>query len=110
MENNRLIGKYVEFKEYCKEMEGKGFKYSSLTKSFFLSYPFIPREFMAQAVRVVLETSPISPVAKISSVEYMRRGSPFKHDDDPGDAFKGIIEPKLQDSVEAAKPRNFIVG
>lgn len=109
MENDGIVGNYVELKEYCKEMEGKGFKYSSLTKSFFLAYPFIPHEFMAHAVRVVLETNPISPIARIASVEYMRRGSPFKNDDDPGDAFKGIVEPKLHDSVEAAKPRNFIV-
>ena len=100
-----IEGKYVETKGYRKILEKCGFKYLPFTKSFFLSYPYVPKRFQAEAVKVELYNGGLSPVAKISNIEYYRHGSGYERTDSPDKDFKNYVETILYDGLEQTYPK-----
>lgn len=94
---------YVRTKEYCEALERYGFKYSSTTNSLFLSYPFVPKTFADEAVKITLSTPPLSELSKISSIEYYRRGSGYAKTDAPKAEFKSYADKLISQGLERAR-------
>jgi hypothetical protein len=103
-----IIGRFVDRDDYVKYLERHGFKYSPITKSMFLSYPYVPKEFANQAVRVLLDNVGFSSAAKIDSLEYYVGGSPYKKTESPKKDFREYVEKILEGGVGMAHPKNFL--
>ncbi len=103
------IGSYVERKECCNALEKCGFRHSPATNSLFLGYPFVPKEYANEGVKILLSDVPFSQVSRITAVEYYRRGSPYKKVDEPAEGFRSYAEKLIEKSLERARPKNFLV-
>ena len=102
--DKEIIGKYVETEEYKKEVERHGFKYSPITRSLFLAYPYLPTKFSHYAVRVNLYHAGVSSISKIESVEYYVKHQGYERAM-PCKSFKEYTESILKEGLEKARPR-----
>ena len=103
-----IIGKFVETDEYRKEVERFGFKYSPVTRSFFLAYPFLPTKFSNYAVRINMYHMGISAISKIDSIEYYTRSGGYKKVSMPETAFREYAENIIKQGLIKAQPRTFL--
>jgi hypothetical protein len=103
--DKQIIGKYVETEEYKREVEKYGFRYSPITRSLFLAYPYLPTKFSHYAVRVNLYHEGVSSLSKIGSVEYYIKGSDYEKTMRPCKSFKEYIERILEEGLAKARPR-----
>ncbi len=103
-----VTGTYVDGREYRSALEKRGFKYDPMTKTLFISYPFVPKEFADQGAGVVLYSPGVSQVSKINSVDFYKRGSGFKKTDRPDQKFREYVERLLDEGVRLARPKVFI--
>lgn len=106
---NDNMDKYVDTVEYCKNLEKHGFKYNPLTKTLFLGYPYVPKEFKDEAVKIQLYGPIVSALSKVVSVDYMRTSSPYKKVEEPEEGFKTYVDKILKESEDAARPHTLIV-
>jgi len=99
-----LTGKYVRTNNYLKVLKKYGFKYTPMTKSFFLSYPFIPKDYEEQAVKVQL-ASVGHAMSLIDSIDYYEHGSGYIKTDKPDKGFKEYVEHILEEGLMSAHPK-----
>jgi hypothetical protein len=104
----KSIGDYVETGSYRKQLEKYGFKYSPVTRSMVLSYPFVPKKYIDQAVRIEMSDVNFSKVSKIENIEFYKRGSGYKKEKEPPKGFREYVDSIVQNAVKVAAPRNFL--
>jgi hypothetical protein len=100
---------YVDTAEYCRSLEKYGFKYNPMNKTLFLGYPYVPKEFRDEAVKIQLFSPVVSSVAEIRTIEFMRANSPYKATEEPKEGFRKYVENILKAGSEAAQPKTIIV-
>jgi hypothetical protein len=108
MDMKNIVGSYVETDEYKREVEKHGFRYSPITRSLFLSYPFVPVRFSHYAVRVGLYTVAGSPISKIESIQYYKKAGGYAKVTKPGRAFQEYVENIINIGMMKARPRSFL--
>jgi hypothetical protein len=108
MEKEKIVGRYVETDEYRKEVEKHGFKYSPISRSLFLAYPYLPTKFSNYAVRVNLYHVGVSAVSKIDSIEYYVKGEGYMRIETPENDFKEYAENILKGGLMKALPKTFL--
>lgn len=97
------VGKLVRRKRYRHEMAKHGFRYDFTRNRLLLSYPYLPKEFSEYAASVQLSGSKLSPVCKIASIDFYRKGSGYRKAA-PSQGFKSYVDGIVEKSVRASLP------
>ncbi len=98
------IGKYVDSENYRKALKKYGFRYNPMTKSLFLSYPYVPEEFRDMAVQISLYRPSASSIAQISSIDFYIKGSDYRKVKEPDKRFEEYLGGILKEAMEKARP------
>lgn len=95
-----VTGQLIKVRDCERVLRKNGFTYDPISRSFFISYPYIPKDFKKDAARVQLNGWVCSTMTLIDDIKYYKNDGEFKETKKPDPRFKEYIEGLIVNNLE----------